>query len=341
MNSKELVLRTLNFDNPDRVPRQLWLLPWAVNNYSKEVKKIQEDFPDDITGVPGFHKTPVKTYGDPYEIGEYIDEWGCRFTNYQKGVIGEIKEPLIGGEEWEDKDSLKLPESRLDIDIDKINDFCRQNKDKFLMAGACPRPFERMQFIRGTEQFYMDLMLRHTAMFDILEKIHGFYCKELELWAKTDVDALMFMDDWGSQNTLLINPDIWVKIFKPMYKDFIDIAHSYNKKIFMHSDGYILPIIPHLIELGLDAVNSQIFCMDFKDLSRFKGKITFWGEIDRQHLLPDGTTDDIEEAVKLVKNTLWENGGCIAQCEFGAGANPNNVYKVFETWNNLCFNLIG
>jgi uroporphyrinogen decarboxylase len=143
------------------------------------------------------------------------------------------------------------------------------------------------------------------------------------------------MDDWGSQRSLLINPGLWIEIFKPMYKDYINIAHKYGKKIFMHSDGYIVDIYPHLIELGLDAVNSQIFCMGLESLKQFKGQITFWGEIDRQHLLPHGTLEDIENAVNSVKDSLWQHGGVIAQCEFGPGAKPENIYKVFETWNKI------
>ena len=93
--------------------------------------------------------------------------------------------------------------------------------------------------------------------------------------------------------------------------------------------------MPDLIELGLDAMNSQIFCMGVDKLAPFKGKLTFWGEIDRQHLLPYGTPDDIEKAVTAVHDTLWNNGGCIAQCEFGPGGKPENVRKVFETWDKL------
>ena len=103
----------------------------------------------------------------------------------------------------------------------------------------------------------------------------------------------------------------------------------------MHSDGNTLQIIPHLIEIGLDAINAQIFCIGIDKLAQFKGKITFWGEIDRQHLLPYATQSEIEDAVKKVFNTLWDNGGCIAQCEFGPGAMPENVYKVFETWSKM------
>ena len=103
----------------------------------------------------------------------------------------------------------------------------------------------------------------------------------------------------------------------------------------MHSDGNTLDIYPRMIELGLDAFNTQIFCIGLEQLEKYKGKITFWGEIDRQHLLPDGSTEDIENAVKAVYERLWSDGGCIAQCEFGPGAKPDNVYTVFRTWDEV------
>lgn len=334
MNSRELVYKTLNFQKPDRVPRQLWYLPWAKNNHPEKLEVILRDFPDDIVSSPGFNSAFPKTQGDIYEIGTHIDHWGCKFTNVQRGVIGEIKNPLIKGEDYEDIDALRVPVENLSINVDKVNEFCK-NTDKFVLAGACPRPFERLQFIRGTEQLYLDLMLKPDGLTEVLGKMHEYYCNLLNAWAKTDVDGLMFMDDWGSQRSLLINPQLWVEIFKPLYKDYIDIAHKNNKKIFMHSDGYILDILPHLIELGLDAVNSQIFCMGLENLKQFKGKITFWGEIDRQNLLPHGSLQDIEAAVKAIKENLWQEGGCIAQCEFGPGGNPDNVYKAFEIWGEI------
>ena len=151
-----------------------------------------------------------------------------------------------------------------------------------------------------------------------------------------DVDAMMMMDDWGSQNDLLIHPDLWDEYFKPMYNDYIQIAHSHGKKMFMHSDGHIIRIIPKLIDMGLDALNSQIFCMGVENLEQFAGKITFWGEIDRQHLLSSDTTlAQVDEAVEKVYRTLWRDGGCIAQCEFGPGGNPDNVYRVYEKWMQL------
>jgi hypothetical protein len=103
----------------------------------------------------------------------------------------------------------------------------------------------------------------------------------------------------------------------------------------MHSDGHILAIYPDLIEIGVDAVNSQIFCMGVENLAPFAGRITFWGEIDRQHLLAHATPDEVEAAVHSVHTALWRKGGCIAQCEFGAGARPENVRRVFAAWDAL------
>jgi hypothetical protein len=52
------------------------LLPWARDNYPSEVRKIQEKFPDDIISAPGYLRQNPVTVGDPYEIGNYVDEWG-------------------------------------------------------------------------------------------------------------------------------------------------------------------------------------------------------------------------------------------------------------------------
>lgn len=335
MTSRELVYKTLEFENKEnRAPRQMWLLPWAQMNHPQMVRKIAKDYEDDIVYAPTLLATKTIASGNPHKIGEYTDEWGCRFENLHEGIIGEVKEALVKDEDWEDVDNVHIPVEWLDFDVDAVNQFCRST-DKFVLAGCLPRPFEQLQFIRTTEELYMDLVYPPENLKKFMGKMHTFYCDLLEKWAKTDVDALNFMDDWGSQKSLLINPKTWDEYFKPMYKDYISIAKKYGKKTFMHSDGNTLDIYPRMIELGLDAFNTQIFCIGLDNLEKYKGQITFWGEIDRQHLLPEGSTQDIQKAVKEVREKLWSNGGCIAQCEFGPGANPDNVYTVFETWNSI------
>jgi len=333
MDPRKLIKETLSFASPYRVPRDLWTLPWAEEHYPVQLAEIRQRFPRDMTTAPGFKQEAYRTQGDQYGIGLYVDEWGCTFENRQRGVIGEVKAPLVSS--WSDLDKVVPPTEAFSINPDQINAFCKAT-DLFVMGGCCPRPFERAQFIRGSENLYMDLAEQPDELFIMLNRIHEFYLQELELWAKTDVDGLMFMDDWGAQRSLLISPRQWRKIFKPFYKDYIDVAHRHGKHIFMHSDGYTIDILPDLIELGLDAINTQIFTMDIENLgSLFAGKLTFWGEIDRQHLLSFGTPAEIDQAVRRVKEALYYNGGIIAQCEFGAGAKPENVYQVYQAWEDV------
>lgn len=332
MTSRELVYATLEFENKtERVPRQMWTLPYSEWKYPDMIARIHRDFPDDIVGAPAVLKEKTIEEGDPYRQGESRDAWGCHVTNIHEGIIGEVLNPLVEDDDWEDVDKIHIPREWLSFDRDSVNAFCKST-DKFGTCGCCPRPFEQLQFIRKTENLYMDLMDMPENMKGFLKQMHSFYCELLEEWAKTDVDAINFMDDWGSQQSLLINPALWREIFKPMYKDYIEIAKRHHKKIFMHSDGYTLDIIPDLAEMGLDAINSQIFCIGIDHLAPLAGKITFWGEMDRQHLLVDGTAEDIRSAVEKVRSTLWKQGGCIAQCEFGAGAHPDNVYELFRAW---------
>ncbi len=331
MTSRELVTRSLEFARPARIPRQMWLLPWATRHHSDHVKRIQARFPDDVAGSGYFCREQVFGKGDPYEVGEYVDEWHCRFVNRQAGVIGEVKEPLVAS--WQDLDRVKEPIEALTVDTGKVAEFCR-GTDKFVMAPCCPRPFERLQFLRGTEKVMLDLAMDADELFVLLDRVHQFYLKEVELWASTDVDGIMFMDDWGSQQAMLISPTLWRERFKPLYRQYIDIIHGSRKKAFMHSDGWIVDIIPDLIELGLDALNAQVFCMGLEELgARFRGRITFWGEIDRQHLLPNAQPEEIAKAVRQFNQCLYDDGGIIGQLEFGPGANPDNVYAAFEAWD--------
>ena len=334
MTGRTLVEQTLDFAGPGRIPRDLWTLPWANARYPREVDSIRRRFPMDLSTAPERLATPTREHGDAYARGTFTDAWGAKFVQATDGIIGEVKEPLVTDDGWQQLDRVHIPRERLTFDRDAVNEFCRSS-DTFVVSPVIARPFEQLQFIRGTENLYMDLVDMPAGLRAFLLKMHSFYCELTEAWARTDVDAIFFMDDWGAQNALLISPDLWRSVFKPLYRDYITIAHRHNKRAFMHSDGHITAIYPDLIEMGLDAINSQLFCMGVDRLEQFAGSITFWGEVDRQRLLVDASPREVEEAVGHVYRALFRDGGCIAQCEFGAGARPENVSAVFEAWQNV------
>jgi uroporphyrinogen decarboxylase len=333
MDSRELVRRTIRFERPERVPRQTWILPWAEQQYPSWVARLRAEYPDDLVTAPQIYRTPPPVVGSRYEKGLYVDEWGCRFRNIHGGVIGIVHEPLIA--EWSELERFKTPEEVLTIDTGAVNDFCRDS-GKFTLAGTLVRPFERLCFIRTMEQAMIDLAEGSSELAELLRRLHEHYLREVEVWARTDVDAIMIMDDWGTQRGMMVSPKLFRRYFRPMYEDYAAIARRHGKFVFMHSDGNILDIMEDLIAAGIDALNSQVACMGVEELGRrFAGRITFWGEIDRQLLLAFGTTDQVAEAVREVREHLYANGGVIAQCEFGPGAVPENVMRVFRTWQEL------
>ncbi len=336
--SRDLVRRSLRFEGPACIPRDLWTLPWAEAHYPRELAEILRRFPPDIVTAPCVNSLSSRMRGDPYTPGLYTDEWGCTFVNIQAGAIGEVREPLVNSpDDWH---RIEPPYEILPPDPqsakDEISRFCAAT-EKFVLAEAWARPWERYQFLRGTLNAMMDMGAMDEASSGLLRRIHDYYLKELEFWVSTEVDAVRFMDDWGSQNRLLISPRQWREVFKPLYRDYADLAHSRGKFIFMHSDGNIQEIFPDLVEIGIDAVNSQLFCMDLgKVRSAARGKITFWGEIDRQHILPSNDAAAGRAAVRRVAGELYDPaGGVIAQLEFGLAANPEVVAAVFDEWERI------
>ncbi len=276
MNSRERVKATLDFQEVDRAPRDLWTLPAVEMFRGQELAELQARYPSDFAFPDYRYGAGTRCKGAPNQVGKYTDAWGCVWHVAEQGVAGEVKEAYF--DDWSKLDTYLPPWELLDnADVSNVNRSCEKS-DKFIRAVTETRPFERMQFLRGTENLLMDLAYGTSQIYRLRDMLHAFFVKEMEMWANTDVDGVSFMDDWGSQNALLISPDMWRAYFKPLYKEYCDILHSKGKYAFFHSDGNISAIYPDLIEIGIDAVNSQLFCMDIEELGRrYAGKIVFWG----------------------------------------------------------------
>lgn len=331
MTSRERVTRTLRHEPVDRAPRELWALPAIGMFRADEQRRLLERFPPDFGGCR-YHYGAGRRCRGQRAVGEYTDAWGCGWRCAEDGVVGEVVHPPLA--DWSALATYQPPWELLDeADLSEVDRSCDET-DLFVKVGTETRPFERLQFLRGSETLFLDLAYGSPEVYQTLDLLHEFFCREMELWAQTEVDAVSFMDDWGAQGALLIAPDMWRDIFKPMYQDYCDILHAGGKYVFFHSDGHIEAIYPDLIELGVDAQNSQLFCMNIEELGRkYSGQITFWGEIDRQNILPFGTPDDCRAAVRRVRAALDHGtGGVIAQCEWGKHDPYENIEAVFEEW---------
>ncbi len=336
MTGRERIIRVLNHEEIDRYPRTLWHLPNVRMFCGEKLAEFHARFPADIGGASLRWGESRYTKGVSQAYGAYTDEFGCTFELAEPGVNGEIKRPIFA--DWRALDSYRMPTEILEnADFSQINEHAKRS-EQFVLVGTHIRPFERMQFMRGTEDLLMDLALGEPYAERLAKQLHEFSLRELEKLVNTDIDAISFMDDWGTQQSLLISPQLWRQFFKPMYREYCDLAKSKGKYIFFHSDGNIELIYRDLVEIGIHAINSQLFCMDLEGLvEKYGDKICFYGEIDRQRILPFGTVTEVHAAVDRVAAAVEQKNkkrtGAIAQCEWNAIDPYENIVAVFEQWN--------
>jgi uroporphyrinogen decarboxylase len=194
--------------------------------------------------------------------------------------------------------------------------------------------FQRMFYLRGFENLLIDLAERRPEVFSLRDRIVAFLLKRIEMWLGYDVDGLFFRDDWGTQLELMIPPAMWREMFKPSYQRLFAAVHAGGKHVFFHSDGMIRAIIPDLIEIGVNALNAQIPCMDAAELARdFGHRICFVAGADRQHFLPFGTPREVEaHCIQLAELFGRHNGGYIGGGEIGGDVPLGNAEAMLRTF---------
>ena len=336
MTSRERILRTLEFKGADKIPLDVWVLPAARMEYGEKLTALQSKYETDICSMTGpFDHGFSPAY---YEVGTLTDEWGSVWTNLQAGIIGEVKQPIFA--DYQALAGYVSPKARFvrewEANKQAIAAKIAQARevDKFVIGGWISL-FERMQYLRGTENLYCDIALEEPELFQMIEIVMDFMRTYVDLWLAMDIDAMAFGDDWGTQISLLISPDAWKTIFRPLYQELIDKIKAAGKKVFFHSDGHIFDLYPEFIALGVDALNSQLWCMDMERVAaQYAGKITFWGEISRQTILPNGTPEEVLEAAATMKRLLHKNGGgLIGQSEINRDVPLANIDALYRAWN--------
>jgi uroporphyrinogen decarboxylase len=204
--------------------------------------------------------------------------------------------------------------------------------------------WETALFTNGYEKFFCDMMINKTYAHKLMEIITGLKMKYWEKALKTvgkNVLVIAEADDLATQNSLLCSTDLYKEMVHPYHKklfQFIKQKAQNKVYIFYHSCGAVKPLIPYLIEEGVDILNPvQVNAanMDTKVLKKEFGKdITFWGGgVDTQKILPFGTPEDVKEEVKRRIEDLAPNGGFVfaAVHNIQSDIPPENIVAMWET----------
>lgn len=356
MNSRERILSALNHQEPDHVPFDLAGTTWTgiangayqklrtllgknpeEPNWSDVVQQIvvpSEDILETLeVGTRGLfpltsHNWDVyKKLTDKGDIWEYFDEWG--FTHHfpktngfwfslvkhpMENILPDVKE--VYRYNWptaSDKERIRgLREKAVRF---------REQGKIVMLKGLCAGVFEMQQRFRGMTNALVDPYLYPEFSDSLIGKIADL---KIEFWKMAlsgladVVDVIAEADDYGTQESQLIDPEHFRQFYKPHISRIINVLkqNAPNAKIMFHSCGNVRPIIPDFIEIGIDILNPvhiNATGMEPYQLKKDFGKdIVFWGGgIDTQKILPTGTVAEVNENVKKNIAALAPGGGFV------------------------------
>lgn len=344
MIPRERILRALSRQKPDRIPFAFEFSPALFKIFQeKEKTTLWEleyyDFDLRIVNIkPTNKKIDWKKYYKDKDLPEETEfnEFGIA------DVPGSGKEsyhfkhkvsPLSNVNSLKEIEEYPFPDIMEDYRWISVDEEVKKIHEKGYASVATGGTFFEWSWaLRGYEQTLDDFASNGEITGVIMEKISELVYFTSKKLSKAKVDIIRFGDDIGMQDRMIISPDMWRKWIKPKFKEAIRICKDINPEvlIFYHSDGYIEPVIPDLIEIGVDILNPvQPECMDPEKLKMLYGdKLSFWGTIGTQTTMPFSSPGEIKEIVKRRIEIVGKGGGLLIA--------PTHILEPEVPWENVC-----
>jgi len=317
VNSRERVFTSLRHERTDRPPVSATYTPETT----RRLREVYRRFEDDLGYVMGndLIKTTVgieTSYhfkNDPTYVCKFGVQW--RNVKYASGEYSEI----VKGPLYDDKAALEsyaMPDPTRDDWFFPVKSAVeRYGHEKFIIGSCQCSIFELAWYLRGLENFLLDLIDDEDFANALLDKAADFSLKAGLKMIDCGVDMVWLGDDVATQRSMMISMDTWRKYFKSRYAKIFEAYRAKKKDIAIayHSCGNCEAILDEMAEIGLDVINPiQPLAMDPLYIKKRYGKsLTLFGAIDIQKLLPFGTAEEIRRTVRDYKRALGESGGFI------------------------------
>jgi uroporphyrinogen decarboxylase len=217
----------------------------------------------------------------------------------------------------------------------------RERSDRAIIGLFGGNLLESGQFLYRIDNFLMLLAGDPRRAHEFLDRLVEIHLARLERFLKLVgpyIDVVLFGDDLGTQKGPQISPAMYREFFMPrharMWRRAKELARA---KVMLHCCGGVRPLLPHLIEAGLDAINPvQISCagMDSRGLKAdFGRRLTFWGGgCDTRLMLSRGTPAEIRRHVREQVAIFCLGGGFVFQQVHNilADVPPENIVAMFD-----------
>lgn len=280
MTPRDAVRRAIRFETPDRLPRSFHHL-----------------------GATDFASTGMSPSPDARPGRGGVDEWGAVWENIGVCHLGEVKEHPL--KSWDDLADLSIPDVRDPKRWESLPGAREHAGEAFLFGGGVSL-YERVHFVRGLEGTWCGIHECPDKLGELIDVLVDMDLYAVERYAAEGCDGIMWCDDWGLQDRLMIRPDSWREIWKPRYAKVYAAAHEAGLLTFLHSCGYICDILDDFIEVGLDVIQlDQQENMGLEVLAeRFGGRIAFWCPVDIQNTMARGDADEVRAYVRRMVGLL-------------------------------------
>ena len=273
------------------------------------IKELKEKIDDDIYPVEIPYHSPDSNaiYAAFNFAGKNMDDTEER-TLTMPGFFEDYSDPaLINDFAWPDPSKY--------IDPKECKKLMDEIPDGYATLGVIwSAHFQDACAAFGMEAALMTMLTEPEMFRAVIDRITEFYLKANEIFyeaTKGKLHAVLIGNDFGSQTGLMLSPDAIREFVLPGTRKLIDQAKKYNLKVFHHSCGAILEIIPDLIEAGVDVIHPiQALATGMDPLNlknRFADKVSFCGGVDAQHLLVNGTPSQVRDKVLELK-TIFPTG---------------------------------
>lgn len=269
----------------------------------------------DVDGIlmvmPPYIGPPLATTG-----AISYNEWGMgsRRQAYAGGVYNEqVIYPLAAAETIADLEAYRWPDPDW-YDYAALPALAERCGGRAICCGYTA-PFYYHNMLRGLEESLMDPILRPEFTHHLIARISDFFTEFHRRCFSAlhgAADMTQVTDDFGSQRSLLISPQVFERFYRTPLQRAIDLAKEYGLLVFHHDDGDMRPLLPRLVEMGIDILNPiQWRCGDW-DLAALKAevgdRICFHSGVDNQHTLPTGRPADVRTEVRRLVQTLASDG---------------------------------
>lgn len=316
MTSKQRVHAALRREPVDRVPVFMWFHPQTARRLAELL-----EIPAASVGVAMGDDIRMTWVNNNYAMegivhardGEgHVDDWGIRWV--KKGAFNQPEGFPLAGLPRDEVLAYRFPEERIDFLLHRMDPILAEREECFIGCDVSPCVFEMYWRLRGLEGAILDIaedpalaaaMFQRSARFALALSRRA--CAELP------IDWLWCGDDVAGQLSMVMSPAAWREMIKPLMAEIFTAGKSRGLWVAHHCCGALRPIIPDLVEIGLDVLNPiQAGCpgMDPRELKQeFGHRLAFMGGVDTQGLLPFGSPAEVRRATAGLIEAMTAGGG--------------------------------